>query len=86
MDLKAFTRAQSDLAAAQEKFLQMKAANNLKQTSMLWSEFFILIQRVFTKLRKATEKGPSKGWFDNIVNLRSRDDLLRLSDACQKRR
>jgi hypothetical protein len=76
MDERAFERARNDFTAAQHKLAQMKAAADLSQLSACWSEFLTLIQRVFAKLRKSTERGPSKGWFDSILNIRNTDPLL----------
>lgn len=76
MDDKAFAAAKEKLALSRERLAEMKAAEDIVRLNRAWSEFLTEAQRVFTRMRKATNDGPSKGWFDGILNVRGDDDLL----------
>jgi hypothetical protein len=77
MDDRAFASAKEKLENAKRKLAAMKAATNLNDLADRWSEFLTEVQRFYTRLMKATEHGPSKGWFDQVKNLRKTDPLLR---------
>ncbi len=77
MDPKAFAAAKEKLEIAKSKLAAMKAARNLDQLAHLWIEFLTEQHRVYLRLRKATEKGPGKGWFDRILHDQRNDDLLK---------
>jgi hypothetical protein len=76
VDRKAFGAATDKLRLAKAKLAAMKAASDLQELAIYWSEFLIEVQRVFLRLKKATENGPSKGWYDRIEQDRSTDELL----------
>jgi hypothetical protein len=76
IDEKASERAKAACKAASEKLAAMKTTKDQQHLSVLWSEFLIYTQRTFTRLRKATERGSSKGWSDNVLDVRSNDELL----------
>lgn len=76
MDSAAFARAKLECETAQTKLSAMRTAPDIKTLAALWSEFLTSAQRCFTKLRKATEAGPSKGWMDQVVHTRNQDELL----------
>ncbi|WP_157516583.1 MULTISPECIES: hypothetical protein [unclassified Methylosinus] len=77
MDEKAFSAAIEKLNHANRKLRDMEAAKTLDQLALLWEEFLIAQNGVYTRLKKATELGSAKGWFDRISNERSSDELLR---------
>lgn len=74
---KAFEAAQEKFAGAKAKLEAMKAAKTLDELSVLWEEFLAEYHRVLLRLRKATEQGNGKGWFNSILNSQRTDELLR---------
>jgi hypothetical protein len=76
MNWKAYARAQAEVALANKKFQEMKSTHDLSVLSARWSEFLILTQRVFTKMRIATQDDAAgKYWFKNILALQEKDEL-----------
>jgi hypothetical protein len=76
VDQRAFERTIEQLLVAARKLDAMKTAQDIRELSSHWSELLVAVQRTFTKLRKATERGAAKGWFDAIQSLRHTDELL----------
>jgi hypothetical protein len=76
MDKTAFDGAKDKLRLLIDKLEAMERAQSLQQLSDCWLDFLNETQRVFLKMKKATEKGSSKGWFDKIQNERTSDDML----------
>ena len=76
MDKKAYARARQEADLAAAKLNAMQNAVDLASYAQLWSEFLGHIQRTFTKMKIATTKGASKGWYDKIESQRRDDELL----------
>lgn len=78
MESKAFERASAECAAAHRKLEEMKQAKDIHSLAAQWSEFLVLVQRVFTKMTIAT-KGDTdaKHWFLEILDIQQNDPLLK---------
>jgi hypothetical protein len=76
MTAKAFTSAKDKLRVTREKLELLKATDSLATAADAWSDFVTQAQRTFQRLQKATEKGSSKAWSDQIKNARKTDPLL----------
>jgi hypothetical protein len=73
----ALAAAKEKLRLAEAKLAAMRDARTLDELATLWEEFVAEQHRVFLRLRKATEHGPGKGWFDQIINEQRSDELLK---------
>ena len=76
MDEKALAAAKDKLRLAKAKLDAMQAATHLNELADCWSDFLTEVQRVYTRLIKATEHGSSKGWSDQVKHARKTDELL----------
>src|SRR6266567_2927832 len=74
---KAFAAAKEKIQLAKDKLQKMRSATNLDDLEKLWGEFIAEQHRVFLRLKKATERGSGKGWFDNITHDQRTDELLK---------
>ncbi|MCP3462129.1 hypothetical protein [Bradyrhizobium sp. CCGUVB23] len=72
----ALAAANQKLQLAKGKLDAMRNAKTLDELAALWEEFVAEQHRVYLRLRKATEHGPGKGWFDQILNEQRSDELL----------
>jgi hypothetical protein len=76
MQRKAVEAAERELELARDycrKALETKIRRDFDHA---WHNFLMCANRVFTRLEHGAKKGPSKGWFDAIKNLRKTDPLL----------
>jgi hypothetical protein len=76
MDKKTYLRARQEFDLAGAKLKGMKDSSNLAAFAQSWSDFLSHVQRAFTRMKIATAKGPSKGWYDTIESQRHTDELL----------
>ena len=76
MEQRSFLQAKEEFRKSLAKLEMMKKSTDIHQLSDIWSEFLTSVSRVFNKLKNATRIGASKGWYDNIENMRKKDELL----------
>jgi hypothetical protein len=76
MDKTAFEGAKDKLRLLLDKLKAMEEASDIQKLSDGWLDFLNETQRVFLKMKKATEKCSAKGWYDQIQNQRTSDDML----------
>lgn len=74
--LKALDKACQCLDRAKIKLEAMKSCPDMNEAAILWGEFLVEFNRVYLRLKKASETGPIKGWFDNLKNKQKTDPLL----------
>lgn len=74
--LKALEAAKDKLRNARRKLDAMRTAKSLDDLAVFWEEFLTEQHRVFLRLKKATEYGSGKGWFDLITHDQRVDPLL----------
>lgn len=73
---RAFLRAKEDVNAAALKLDEMRRAKTFSDLDRHWSEFLSLLQRIYNRLGKACQGGPSSAWYGRLKHERGTDDLL----------
>lgn len=77
MDKAAFEGAKDKLRLLLNKLEVMEKAADVQRLSDGWLDLLNEAQRVFLKMKKATEGCSAKGWYDRIQYQRTSDDMLR---------
>jgi hypothetical protein len=76
LEPKAFAAAKTYCEKASHRRAQIVLATHVNELTEMWSHFLTDYERAFIRLHKATRQGSAKGWFDQIEDERSNDELL----------